>query len=432
MKGRTSLANRVARCSQSLYVPLLVVLTLAAISWSQQAQTSVRRRTTAAPRLKTIQLPEPSTSGTIPLEQALLDQQRASIPSDQRLEFSALGQLAWAAQGVRVPRGASGTATTAQQLPPMRVYFLLPDGVYSYNPADHSLQQTSMDDERQNMATALMNRPGGPIGGAQIVLAGSLRDFAVQYGVQARTAMLLQAGQAAASIQLQAVGLGLTYVSIDNVNLNAVRRVIRLAKGMDPLYVIFVGYPGGRTAATAAGQSTVIQPGSSKVLLVVPPQSFQDQELFETKRALELAGVPVQVASTRLTSMTGMLGGTARADVLLNQAKISDYGAVVFIGGAGIVEYLNNPTALNLARQAADQRKVVAAIGTAPTILANAGILKGVRVTGYLPEQARIVQGGANYTGNPVEKDGSIVTATSAPAVPLFVQAILEGLGETR
>jgi len=25
-----------------------------------------------------------------------------------------------------------------------------------------------------------------------------------------------------------------------------------------------------------------------------------------------------------------------------------------------------------------------------------------------------------------------IVTATSAPAVPLFVQAILEGLGETR
>ena len=53
-------------------------------------------------------------------------------------------------------------------------------------------------------------------------------------------------------------------------------------------------------------------------------------------------------------------------------------------------------------------------------------------MTGYLPEQARIVQGGGNYTGNPVEKDGLIITATSAPAAPLFVQAILEGLGEAR
>lgn len=431
MNGRTSLANRFARYAQNLYVPLLVLLTLATISWSQQAQPGVRRRTTAAPRLRTIQLPEPSTAGTVSVEQALLDQQRASIPSDQRLESSALGQLAWAAQGVRVPRGASAPATTLNQLPAMRLYFILPDGVYSYNPADHSLQQISADDERQTMAAALVNRVGAPIGGAQIVIAGSSRDYAIQYGVQARNAMLLQAGQAAQSIQLQAIGLGLTFVNIDSVNLNSVRRVVRLAKGLDPLCVMFVGYPGGKASTPAATQPTATQPVNKKVLIVVPQQAFQDQELFETKRALELAGVPVQVASMRLTGLTGMLGGTANADLLLTQAKLGDYGAVVFIGGPGVAEYLNNPTVMNLARQAADQRKVVAAIGTAPTILATAGILKGVRVTGYLPEQARIVQGGATYTGNPVEKDGSIVTATSAPTVSLFVQAILEGLGQT-
>jgi protease I len=429
MKGRTSLADRFARCSQSLYIPLLLLLMLVAVTWGQ-VQPGSRRRTTAAPRLKTMQLPEPATSGTIPLEQALLGQQRLAIPSDQRLEFSALGQLAWAAQGVRVPRGASGGTVMRGQAPAMRVYFVLPDGIYSYNPADHSLQQTSMDDDRQNLVNALVNQPGAPIGGAQIVLAGSLRDFSVQYGIQARTAMLLQAGQAAQSIQLQALGLGLTYASIDNVNLNGVRRVVRLAKGVDPLWVLLVGYPGGRTSTPTTEPSTVTQPTSRKVLLVVPPQAFQDQELYETKRALELAGVPVQIASTRLTSIVGMSGATVNPDLLLNKAKLDDYGAVVFIGGPGVVEYFTNPVVMNLVRQAADQRKVVAAIGTAPTILANAGILKGARVTGYLPEQARIVQGGANYTGNPVEKDGLIVTATSAPAVPLFVRAILEGLGE--
>jgi len=430
MTGQTSFVNRSARYAQRLCIPLLLLVTLDAVSWGQ-SQTNIRRRTTAAPRLKTIQLPASSTSGTISIEQALLGQQRLPAPSDQRLESSALGQLAWAAQGVRVPRAAS-TATTPTPLPAMRVYFVLPDGVYSYDPVDHSLQQVSMEDERRTMAAALVNRPGVPIGGVQIVLAGSLRDFGVQYGTHARTAMLVQAGQAAQSIQLQAMGLGLTYLSIDNVNLNGVRRVIRLAKGLDPLYVIFVGYPGNQTSVATAEPSTMTQPINTRVLIVVPPQAFQDQELYETKRALELAGVPVQVASTRLTSLTGMLGGTANADLLLNQAKISDYGAVVFIGGPGVVEYFTSATALSLARQAADQKKVVAAIGTAPTILANAGILKGARVTGYLPEQARIVQGGATYTGNPVEKDGLIVTATSSPAVPLFVQTILEALSQAR
>ncbi len=433
MKGRTSLANRVVRCSQNLHVPLVIVLALAAISWgqAQPTQPTKRLRTTAAPRLKTMQLPEPSTSGTVPLEQALLAQQRAAVPSDQRLEFSALGQLAWAAQGVRMPRGASASLTPSQ-LPAMRLYFVLPDGVYTYNPTDHSLQQTSTDDERQALVTALVNRPGAPIGGAQIILAASLRDFSVQYGVQARTAMLLQAGQAAQNVQLQALALGLTYVSLDTANLNGVRRVVRLPKGMDPLCVLLVGYPAGTTSAATAGQSTVAQPGSRKVLLVVPQREFQDQELYETKRALELAGAPVQIASTRLTAITGMLGGTANPDLLVNQAKAGDYGAIVFIGGAGVVEYFSHPAVTNLIRQAVDQKKVVAAIGTAPSILANAGVLKGVRVTGYLPEQVRIVQGGANYTGNPVEKDGLIVTATSAPAVPLFVQAILEGLGQVQ
>lgn len=433
MKGRTSVANRSARCSQRLYVSLLVLLTLATICWSQQPQGALRRRTAAAPRLKTIQLPEPSTAGTVSIEQALLEQQRASLPSDQRLEASALGQLAWAAQGVRVPRGTSAAATTTlNQLPAMRLYFILPDGVYSYNPSDHSLQQISADDERQTLATALVNRAGVPIGGAQIVLAGSSRDFAIQYGVQARTVMLLQAGQAAQSLQLEAIGLGLTFVTIDNVNPNSVRRVVRLSKGLDPLYIMFVGYPGGRAFTTTTAPPTATQPGNKKVLLIVPQQAFQDLELTETKRALELAGVPVQVASMRLTGLTGMMGSTANADMLLTQAKPSDYGAIVFIGGPGVAEYFSNPTVMNLVRQAADQRKVVAAIGTAPTILATAGILKGARVTGYLPEQARIVAGGATYTGNPVEKDGPIVTATGAQAVPLFVQAIIEGLSEAR
>jgi protease I len=143
-----------------------------------------------------------------------------------------------------------------------------------------------------------------------------------------------------------------------------------------------------------------------------------------------MAGAQVAVASTRTGLLAGMLGGTAQANVLLNQANANDFDAVVFIGGVGAREYVGNSVAQNLARQASVRHKVLAAIGTAPSILAAAGVVRGVRTTAYITEQERMVRAGAVYTGNAAEKDGLIITATGAAAVPLFTQAIIEGLGE--
>jgi protease I len=169
---------------------------------------------------------------------------------------------------------------------------------------------------------------------------------------------------------------------------------------------------------------------TGRALLVLPPSGFHDEEYFQTKRALELAGMQVAVASTRMERITGMLGGTAQANVLLRQASADDYDAVIFIGGLGAASYFNDPAALNLARRAATQRKVLAAIGTAPSILAGANVLRSVRSTAYISEQNRLTLAGAIYTGNPAEKDGLIITATGPLAVALFTQAILDGLSE--
>lgn len=387
----------------------------------------VRRRASRAASLKTIQLPEALTDSALGLEQALVALQQTPLPSDQRLRFSDVGQLAWAAQGVRVPRVTAGGTATPAEVPPMRVYFILPEGTYLYNPASHALEQTGDDDERQSLARALLNQPSAPAGGCQIIFAGSSRDFAARYGTQARNAMLLQAGQMAQSVQLQAVARGMTFVGIDNVNATNVRKAIRISRGLEPLYAMIVGYPAGQAPAAVAAEPVPVPTGKG-ALLVVPPQSFQDQELFETKRALELAGISASVASTRRGPLTGMLGGTINADLQLSQVNVSDYSAVVFIGGLGVIDYLNSSTVLNVARQALAQGKVVAAIGTAPAILANAGVLRSVQATAYISEQARLVQGGATYTGNPVERQGLIVTATGPFAVAPFVQAILDAL----
>jgi protease I len=411
-------------------VILLSVLAVAAPCAARQAQPGTTRRLPPAARLKVLQLPAPATSSAVSVEQALVGLRSLPAPGNQRLDLPKISQLAWAIQGAMVAGGANsvGTMPMAAEAATMKVHFVLPDGVYLYHPLDHSLQQTADEDVREALAAALFNQTGAPIGGCQIILAASLQDFTKRYGARARTVMLLQAGRMAQSMQLEAVAQGLTFASIDGVDAAAVRRVTRSLRAQEPFYVAFVGYPAGQgPAAIDQGQTA-----QAAALFIVPPHQFQDEEFLVTKRALEQAGVQVTVASTRMGLLTGMLGGTVRADLLLNQAKLDTFHAVVFIGGNGALDYLNNPVVLNVVRQAATQRRVLAAIGTAPSILAGAGALRGARATAFPSEQARLLQGGALYTGNPVEKDGITVTALGPAAAALFAQAIVNALNEAQ
>jgi len=428
-------------------LPALLLLTLAPTTSSgaeKQAQTKQppTRQAPAAParrggpaaRVKTVQLPQPATTSAVSVEQALVEQQKVQPPTNQPLNLAQIGQLAWATQAAGAPSLVTAPAApTAAAEPLIRAYFIVPEGVFSYEPAGHLLQQISDGDVRSAMAAALSNQPNAPAGGCQIVLASAAKEFSTRYGPRGRTVAALLAGRVSQSLQLQAVALGLTFVSIDAVEGNDVRRVARIPRNYEALYAIFVGYPPGALPATTSTETpdTTAATGRS-ALLVVPARGFQDEELAGTRRALELAGVQVAIASSRTGILMGMLGGTVRADMLLNQANIGNFDAVVFIGGIGAVDYINNATAQNLARQAATQQKVVAAIGTAPSILAAAGLLQGVTATAYPAEQARLLRGGALYTGNAAEKQGLIITAIGAPAAGLFAQAIVEGLAEVK
>lgn len=458
MKGRTSRGSDPGNWGPRALLAILVLLAVVALGHAQQepqeqqadqgdqaaqpaenqeqtqGRPASRGRQAARPRrgsarLETIQLPDPVTSSAVSLERALIEQRSVRRPAPNRLELAKISQLAWAAQGFRVPpaTGMAPNVPPAEPLP-IRVYFILPEGMFQYNPVEHSLQQLSDVDMRQAVAAALTNQPGTTaVGGAQIIVSASLRDFSARFGDRGRSIMLMEAGRMSQSIQLQAAALGLGFVSMDDPAAAAIRRAVRVGRNLDPLYIAFVGYPPGEAPQTAAQEAGAAATGRS-VLMVVPPQSYHDEEYLLTRRELERAGLQVTVTSTRTGLLPGMLGGTVRPDTLLNRVNLENHDAVVFIGGVGVQVYVNNSTVLNLARQAAAQRKVVAAIGTAPTILAAAGVLQGVQATGFLSERNRIALGGAQYTGAPVERDGAIITATSSLAASTFARAILDAL----
>ena len=167
----------------------------------------------------------------------------------------------------------------------------------------------------------------------------------------------------------------------------------------------------------------------ARLLMVIPPERFRDEELFETKAVLEEAGHQIAIASTKTGPCPGSRGGTATADIQLGNVKTDDYAGVIFVGGGGSKLLFNSEEAHKIAREMDRGGKLVAAICLAPVILANAGILKGRNATVAGTEAKTITENGATYTGPGVTVDRNIVTANGPKSSKLFGQKIASLFG---
>ena len=73
--------------------------------------------------------------------------------------------------------------------------------------------------------------------------------------------------------------------------------------------------------------------------------------------------------------------------------------------------------------------RLLAAICIAPTTLAHAGLLDGVRATAFPDREDDLRAHGAVWTGAPVTVDGRIITGNGPEAAADFGEAIAEALG---
>lgn len=159
--------------------------------------------------------------------------------------------------------------------------------------------------------------------------------------------------------------------------------------------------------------------------MIVAQEGYQDIEYGEPRKVFEKNGFEIQVAAKEKKEARGKLGGSLQPDLALSEANIEDFDAIVFVGGPGSSMYFQDSEALSLAKNGYDQGKVVAAICIAPSILANAGILKGKTATVFPSEEENLKANGANYTEKPVEVDGLVVTANGPDAAKEFGEKIV-------
>lgn len=163
--------------------------------------------------------------------------------------------------------------------------------------------------------------------------------------------------------------------------------------------------------------------------MIVASQMFRDEEYDQPKNVLEKAGYQIVTASSQLGTATGRFGLTAKVDIVLDDVKVDDYAAVLFIGGPGSHGYYEDPKAHRIVKDAIDQGKLLGAICAAPGILAHAGVLKGKKATVHDGDIDALKEGGAIYTGKGVEIDGKIITATGPSTAKAWGEEIIKALG---
>ncbi|MBU2524655.1 DJ-1/PfpI family protein [Patescibacteria group bacterium] len=162
-----------------------------------------------------------------------------------------------------------------------------------------------------------------------------------------------------------------------------------------------------------------------RVVLIIAPENYREEELFHTLKEVETSGIGILIASKKIGTCIGQVTKTKTESLAsLEMIKVDDYDGIIFIGGFGSSVFFEDEKAKSLAIDFYAANKVVAAICIAPSILANAGLLKGKTVTAYESEKDNLEKHGANFTGNKVEQDGLIITANGPEAAHKFGKTI--------
>jgi len=162
------------------------------------------------------------------------------------------------------------------------------------------------------------------------------------------------------------------------------------------------------------------------ILLFLPAKNFNEHEFTVVKKALEVQGMNIFIASDTPGVCVGNNGLRVKADVSLINGRASNFKALILIGGDGARNYWENASVHKLLKDFHLGNKLIGAICSAPVTLAKAGLLNGKEGTCFIDDKKAFLKSGALFLETPVVVSDNIITAQNPMAASEFVQTILD------
>jgi SagB-type dehydrogenase family enzyme len=192
-----------------------------------------------------IQLPPPRLDGPVSLEAAIARRRSVRRFQPGRLTMEQIGQLLWSAQGVTGDRDVLRAAPSAGACHPLVFYACHRDGVWRYDPAQHSLARHLAIDAREGLMLASYRQRFIAEAACVFAISAIVERTTGRYGERGeRRYVPMDIGHAAENLLLQAVALGLAGVPVGAFDDAGVGEALALPKQEVPMYLLPIGHPG--------------------------------------------------------------------------------------------------------------------------------------------------------------------------------------------
>jgi protease I len=171
---------------------------------------------------------------------------------------------------------------------------------------------------------------------------------------------------------------------------------------------------------------------NSKRVTILVEDEFEDRELTGPLEALRAAGITVTIAGpTAGAEYRGKRGqAVVKADVAAGSVRVKDIDALVIPGGHAPDKMRMRHAMVDLARDAMEAGKPVAAICHGPQLLISANALRGRTLTCWPSIAIDVKNAGGLYVDKPVVEDGNLITSRKPDDVPMFSEAIIRALSK--
>jgi protease I len=169
---------------------------------------------------------------------------------------------------------------------------------------------------------------------------------------------------------------------------------------------------------------------SGKRVAMLVEEEFEDRELIGPLEALCAAGARVTIVGPAAgAAYHGKRGhAVVTSDLAAGAARMNDFDALVIPGGHAPDKMRMRHAMVDLARDAMDAGKPVAAICHGPQVLISANALRGRTLTCWPSIGFDVKNAGGLYVDKPVVEDGNLITSRKPDDVPAFSDAIIRAL----
>lgn len=160
---------------------------------------------------------------------------------------------------------------------------------------------------------------------------------------------------------------------------------------------------------------------------IVAGPGFEDSQVIKAAQILRQRGakvVVIGIGESEAVAVTGRQGSLLKPDAVIRKAKAAALDAIIIPGGESISRLTSDERVLTLLLEMQSLKRPIGATCNASAILAAAGLVAGMRVTGDNRIKAELEDAGAVYLNQGVVVDHNMVTARAAEDISHFVDAV--------